>query len=547
MSLIAPVATAKSIYKGLKALFLVPTVRELKNLYGVLFIAAFVFLCTGAVQAAVYYVSPSGHDGSAGTITAPWITISKVNKEVKAGDTVYFRAGSYTDTSLEPLNSGDRDNYITFTSYNGEEAILGTGLNYGVDLGDKRYIKLTNLEIADTKVRWLESSGGGHIIVQDCVFKNNSDYSGLLLENSGYNQILNNKFSGCMGDSIYIRGDCPYNLISGNEITGTKHGAINIEGLKNSVPLRSNPRYSVIKHNILHSRLHHNLVLETDSHHNLVEDNAIYDTGWDDDHTDMPINKGLELMDAQLNIIRHNTIYNSSMWGMSCEDNDQRNTYGNKIYNNVFYRNGMFGFATEGFNLVHDNIFKNNIVAKNDYSNTDKKAAQLSIWPYDPSYLNLVENNVIFADEAGENTISWSNVTHTLSWAQTNHPTDFVSNIEADPQFVDPENADFRLKRNSPCIDNGTYLTRTKNAGRGTSMTVLDASYFTNGYGLIDGDVIQLTGQKQTARVVEIDYSNNILALDKSLTWIAGQGVNLAYSGSAPDIGAFEYTGDRTL
>jgi hypothetical protein len=74
-------------------------------------------------------------------------------------------------------------------------------------------------------------------------------------------------------------------------------------------------------------------------------------------------------------------------------------------------------------------------------------------------------------------------------------------------------------------------------------MKVEDASYFYDGFGIEGetGDVIQLEGDTKTARVIDIDYVNNTLTLDQLLNWTDGQGVSLAYNGSAPDIGAYEY------
>ena len=69
---------------------------------------------------------------------------------------------------------------------------------------------------------------------------------------------------------------------------------------------------------------------------------------------------------------------------------------------------------------------------------------------------------------------------------------------------------------------------------------VADAAYFIDGYGITDGDVIQLEGQTQTSRITGIDYAANRLTLDTPLTWTAGKGVALSYTGSVPDIGAYE-------
>ena len=107
--------------------------------------------------------------------------------------------------------------------------------------------------------------------------------------------------------------------------------------------------------------------------------------------------------------------------------------------------------------------------------------------------------------------------------------------------FVSPVDRDFHLQSGSPNIDNGVFLTQTSQAGSGQTITVQDASYFIDGFGVIAGDVIQLEGQTQTARITNI--TGNTITLDTALSWSNGLGVSLAYVGSKPDIGAYEYDG----
>src|SRR4030042_406262 len=118
-----------------------------------------------------------------------------------------------------------------------------------------------------------------------------------------------------------------------------------------------------------------------------------------------------------------------------------------------------------------------------------------------------------------------------------NHHDDAV-----DPKFADLANHDFHLLANSPCIDAGTWLTTTTNSGSSsTTMTVAEAGFFCDGWGIIEEDIIQLQGQTTTARITSINYGTNTITVNRSLTWTSGQGVALAYSGSGPDIGVYEY------
>jgi hypothetical protein len=71
-------------------------------------------------------------------------------------------------------------------------------------------------------------------------------------------------------------------------------------------------------------------------------------------------------------------------------------------------------------------------------------------------------------------------------------------------------------------------------------MPVQDASYFIDGFGVVEGDLVQLEGQMQVVRIVSVDYATSQLTVDASLTWTSGLGVGLPYVGAKPDIGAFE-------
>jgi hypothetical protein len=134
---------------------------------------------------------------------------------------------------------------------------------------------------------------------------------------------------------------------------------------------------------------------------------------------------------------------------------------------------------------------------------------------------------------------------NSLSEVTSSYPSLYKNNLEVNPLFVDAGAHNFALQSDSPMIDSGAFLTNTTSAGNGTSMQVRDASYFYDGFEIEGevGDLIQLDGQTTTARIVSIDYAANTLTLDTSLTWTNGQGVSLAYSGNAPDIGAYEHEG----
>jgi hypothetical protein len=53
-----------------------------------------------------WYLAPTGDDEAAGTLDEPFATVSRVQKEVQAGDTVFFRGGRY---AMEESQNSERD------------------------------------------------------------------------------------------------------------------------------------------------------------------------------------------------------------------------------------------------------------------------------------------------------------------------------------------------------------------------------------------------------------------------------------------------------
>lgn len=88
--------------------------------------------------AKVYYVAPGGSDGAAGTQAAPWASIAHAQSVAQAGDTVYFRGGTYTYTRADTgcasetaevdaitLNkSGSPGSPINYVAYPGERPVF---------------------------------------------------------------------------------------------------------------------------------------------------------------------------------------------------------------------------------------------------------------------------------------------------------------------------------------------------------------------------------------------------------------------------------------
>jgi hypothetical protein len=102
----------------------------------------------------------------------------------------------------------------------------------------------------------------------------------------------------------------------------------------------------------------------------------------------------------------------------------------------------------------------------------------------------------------------------------------------------------YRPQTGSPAIDAGRFLSPIASiTGGGSSFVVGDSTFFQAQRSTPNapGDLIQLWGTAQKARVVSVDHAARTLQVDTPVTWTQNQGVAMAYLGAAPDIGAWEY------
>ena len=155
-----------------------------------------------------------------------------------------------------------------------------------------------------------------------------------------------------------------------------------------------------------------------------------------------------------------------------------------------------------------------------------------------------VKNNLLYKNVSCSGGAQQTNIRDTSTVVLTSNAIETSA-----PGFVNEAGFDLHLAAGSRMIDAAGALTTTSAAGNGTQMAIQDASYFFDGHDISGevGDTIQILGQTETAVVVDVNYATNTLTLSRALTWPAGAGVALAFSGSAPDMGAYEAGGAARL
>ncbi|MGH8502861.1 MAG: DUF1565 domain-containing protein [Gammaproteobacteria bacterium] len=523
-------------------------------------------LGTNALYGADYYVSPTGNDTNPGSESKPWRSIAKANDSLHPGDTVYLMNGEYRER-IEPARSGASDRYITYQAYAGHAPVITAPPGkIAIVLNNRSYIRIDRLTIDGRKPykdanvdQWAELIDSHHNVFQNSRFKYAKGWTAFYLQGSHYNKLINNRmdYVGTFFDAEKAEGTgdmialhcANHNLFEGNELTRAGHDLLTVAG-----------DYNVIRNNIFENKWGKNegyraislsanrRFCDTTRGFNVFEKNIVKNSllahgdfrGSSADKEPMAMK-----VEGVNQIVRHNVFANNVGPAVSGSIRPPKimAVQSNKIYNNVVYEGGGLWMMRDYGNAgpASNNEFKNNIVYA---SRADAEVfVNYSSANRTPLEQNFFTHNA-FSQSTDTTKFKIKGLdTTTLAWLEENASDNFRNNITRAPHFSSENLQDeqgFRLNRGSPMIDSGDFLTKTLDAGSGKTVEVVDAGWFTDGFGIVGGDRVQI-GENPPVQVSKVDYENGILFLESSISWGADQAVSLAYEGAAPDIGAYEY------
>ena len=475
-------------------------------------------------------------------------TLAGVNAVVLAGDVILIRAGTYADR-ISPARSGTAAQPIVYRRFGSEQVVI-TGLP-GVSLSSRSYVTIDGITIRVSGcggICYVFLDNSHHITIQNSRMDQSLNQSGWpeginIDNNSHHNKLLNNIIgkvgyytSDDIGSLMEIGSHNPadksdYNLIEGNTFFHGGHDLLAIAG-----------NYNIIRNNYFHNEewsscarmqtggLCGNRLVVVDgpssnSRYNVLEGNTFAFSGLPPDN-DGSSGVGLR---TGYTIVRRNVFYENDQAGLNIATLGYTANFPppldlrfNHVFHNVFFHNA-FAAITPGFKPF-------------------EAAITLTDFGGPPITEVTIKNNIMWQNRWAQ-AISYYHVdpalqTEGVNWKEAGDPL-FV-NDRAAPDPLDQSRLDFHLQPTSPAVDAGASLTRTTAGGSGTQIPVEDAMFFIDGFGVVLGDLVQLEGQTRTVRVVAVDYGLNRITIDAPLTWQQGQGVSLAYSGAAPDLGAFE-------
>lgn len=532
------------------------------------------------LYSAEFYISPTGNDSTGdGSIGLPWLTLEKGVEILIAGDTLYCRGGTYTsltdafDASVVATSGSP----ITVTNYSSEVPIFrtagSTNNGSGIDLvgyitGD--YYTFENLEFRSLDavegcVHAFYLNGAHHNIFRNITFVSTLKSDNIYTAASSIFHVRSSTYNDWDSCTLYGAGDYSSTQgSSGNIIILWGYGDSNnhnrifdntlSQGCHDNIKIGTNTGdgwNEVYDNTIVNARGYGVAGLGS---RNIVERNVISDC---DIYTKGPIfHKG------DYNIARYNSGYDS-IRGFSIYSG----VIYNKIYNNVFYSNDEEGVWAQASSPSQHNRFINNVIAHNmEVASWTAYYGEIA-HPYTDGFFDDTEDNqfkynwiVSYVSGAWQDDYAGvqkgkSNNKFTVSYMETNY-TSWANNVYnyVDPKFNDAAGGDFTLQVGSSLIDAGAALTQSNGSGSAsTSLIVDDAGYFW--YSTISsvGDQIAIGNPNTIRTITAINYGTNTITLNSAATWGDGTDIFLyksfsdsstvLLSGTAPDIGAYEYDG----
>ena len=286
-----------------------------------------------------YYVATTGSDSNPGTSATPFQTVQRGVDVARAGDTVYVRAGTYTENIVMQY-SGEPDNPITLRNSPGERPVLRYDASFGNNV--VRRLTLEAREGFQKPIGWITIEG----------FEMTKGWEGIKIYN-GYDIVIRNNYihnnigNGILGNGYRI-------LIDSNIIAHNGFGDVTVPDMSNQI------------HGIYLSGQHIKIT------NNVIRSNRAYGVQVAGYPYDSSSHFSAEYAEAKYWLIAHNIFaYSYNRPGLVVWQPDAN---ANTISNNIFYENmtnrdvggthqGIQFYYSGSHNVVNNNLF---------YSSTDK-------------------------------------------------------------------------------------------------------------------------------------------------------------------------------
>lgn len=482
-------------------------------------------ICAVSVSASTWYVNSAANGKNDGTSLADaWKSLGDISwVDLRAGDIVYINGVNGQSYGPLVVNASGNDNSvggrIWFVGTGNLQPVLGSIREKGAD-----YIGLVNLEIRGTSkigtgIEIEEQTGW---LIQDCYIHSWARAINVEKDStvdSSYITIRGNTFKNMRAQEgageyqITIGGD--YHLVEYNTY---EHGGdyLNVScrwsvfrnwyigPMSNSDLDGIDPHIDVIQ------------FFEFSSSNPLWSEKCIVegifsrDTTSDNHHF-------LQIRDQNLTgkynglICRFNVLYNMNSIG-------ENQNFGNeRVYNNTFFRTtnpspNLARWFRDANVTAEDNIYINNSFTRST-SNSER---------HSPLY-----------------TSRGASITAEFNHEYLSGDLQGSNNLEnTEPLFTDPASLNFMPKFSSPLNNSERHMALAMNNGSDDiELIVDDSDYFTDGWGIVEGDLIKI-GESDWVRILSINYLTETINLAYPRSWNSGDPIFLF---GTQVIGALEY------
>ena len=492
-------------------------------------------------SAQTYWVSPDGAaDWSACQSPTPLggadaCALGTANANASAGDTVRLRGGTYAGVWIEPAQSGASETRrIVFTGHDSEEAVVRDA-NRGIYLRRRSYVTVNRITFFNVG-RFLRILGGQHNTISNCDF----DQIPAGSEEWSASSILSDTDQES-DDTAYSTHNwvhhCSFHHWAYGAYDEHRGGLLSI----GRVEEEDYSSFNLIEENTFAYGGHHTIGVY--SQYNVIRNNYTHNETnadeWDFEGYRAAITEGPSA---------GRCLYEGNRFGVASASGLALRSGHNILRFNSFYENGKGALQivpsphpVESNRIYHNTFFHNGHLAT---ASSEQGGIYFCTWEDGSPVDTVVKNNLFVANRNGAVTYVGTVEPQIIdnNWSDEGDPLFVDVASPVDPMVYPPSLPDFHLQPQSSCIDRAVPLTTiVTESGSGSEFQVEDAGYFMDGWGIVDGDRIQLEGDTQVATVTHLDYDTNTLTVDQALSFARGQGVSLAYVGAAPDLGAFEY------
>jgi len=453
----------------------------------------------------------SGSDGDA------YNTIQEAADIVSAGETVFLRGGTYFLN--ERLYIKDKANTsesakITFTNYNSEEVIIdgsqGPSSGFGFNIINSNYIVLDGLVFLnyhDTVIAYQDSDYGevrnvivdggeyrgifiwksNHVTI-DSVTIENKTTGGIRGHLSDYLTITNSVVHNNLYRGIDLLA-CSHCLIDKNEVYGTRGGIIIIY----YDTTKATSTYNVVTNNIAHDNTIYpegadGIAVGIGSFDCTVANNIAYRNADDGIDISTSSSSGPQTVESCERHVITNNIAFSNGAGEEGDGNGIKVSTnaggGHLVANNIVFDNTRVGFDQDKALSYPKNFFYNNIAYKNDVYGFFMDAPNLPQEEDAVLYNNIAANNANWDVKGsyGSAPSSFNDSDYNL-WADGRFVSEMDEHsLSGDPLFNNPDlvvdtnfgvgwsidqkleyirnqvKEKFSLKPESPAINNGTII-----------------------------------------------------------------------------------------